>query len=63
MPQRKAADTAKTIDDRVYKVNQLSDKQKIVTDITTTYAILEAMKNPSLDIKTVIMSNLIDIHL
>lgn len=63
LPQRKAVDAAKTTDDRVYKVNQLSDKEKIVKDITNTYARLEVVKTPDLEIKTALMSNLIDIHL
>ncbi len=63
LPLRKSIDAAKTTDDRVYAVNKLSDRQKIVTAIETMNVQLKVMTISDIDIKSAIMSNLIDIHL
>ena len=63
LPLRKKADAAKTIDERVKIIYQLWDKQKVTVDIQEMYSNLEMMKTPAIDIKSELMSNLIDLHI
>ncbi len=56
-------DASKTTTERVTSVNQLSDTEKILRDITKTYSVLNHTKTVAIDGKSVLMSNLIDIHL
>ena len=63
LPWRRRVDTARTTDSRVIRVNELSREQQIKAAIVRTYSNLETYRTPSIDIKSALMSNLIDIHL
>ena len=63
LPQRKAVQSAITTDDRTQQVNELINQQKMTNDIEIMYSKLQVQKNYSIDTKTALMSNLIDIHL
>ncbi|MBC7503808.1 hypothetical protein H7169_02470 [Candidatus Gracilibacteria bacterium] len=63
LPWRKRVDSARTTNARVISVNELSKEQQIKSAIIRTYSNLEAYRTPAIDIKSALMSNLIDIHL
>lgn len=63
LPQRRAVDAAPTTDARVDRVNELDAKQTMLGDIMRTYGKLKIDTRTNIDIKSAIMSNLIDIHL
>jgi hypothetical protein len=63
LPQRRAVQNALTTDDRAQRVNELINQEKVVKEIELMYSNLQVQKNYSIDTKTALMSNLIDIHL
>lgn len=63
LPMRKVVDASKTTTERVRSVNQLSDTEKILKDITKTYYVLDHTKVVTIEDKTKLISNLIDLHL
>jgi hypothetical protein len=63
LPWRKMVDTATTTTDRSIYINTLTREQKLKKSIIATYTTLETYRTPTIDIKSAIMSNLIDIHI
>lgn len=63
LPLRKQVDEAKTIPERVNAVNQLWDRKKETMDIQKMYSDIEIMKTPAIDLRSELMSNLIDLHM
>ncbi len=63
LPWRQKVDIAKTTDERVDRVYGLSSQQKLLKDITRTYANISSKQTPAIDTKSALMSNLIDLHL
>ena len=63
LPWRQLVDRAPTTDARSYAVNNLSREQRLKQSIVATANKLETYRTPSIDIKSAIMSNLIDIHI
>lgn len=49
LPLRKVVDGSKSTTERVTAVNRLSDKEKILRDITNTYTALERTKTVTID--------------
>jgi hypothetical protein len=63
LPQRKAVQASKTTDDRSRQVDELVYQQAMINSIEMMHYKLQVQKNYSIDTKTALMSNLIDIHL
>ncbi len=63
LPWKQLVASAKNTVDRSNYVNKLSKENTLKTSIISTYSKLEIYRTPAIDIKSALMSNLIDIHL